>query len=640
MSRDPGPGRRGQGSARWALDPGLRALVGSAAVIAALCAFFPARAQQQGQRTFRTGTNLVTVDVTVLDRDGVPVRGLEAGDFTVELNGEVRPVRVADYVEFERLDAPLVIAPNRPIAPPANATQEPRVTVLLLDDLSFEPPDAKSIMSSAARFLASLRPNDLVGFATTTGEAPPINPSRDHAPVVAALARSVGRVGDRDAGQTCPDSLEEFVCPCRAAMYDHIARGQLENYESIALSLGPAPVGRTLVILTRGIAPSVVCGVPGTEFAGYDERPRDLSYLQPFAQAVARAGVSTYILAPEPDAMSPRMSDDWFMSAMLAADVAGARFESVIGQADRIFTRIRTAMSAYYRLGVELPPDNPDARVSVSVSVGRDDVRVDARRSAMVPEGVRADMTMDEALQAAAVRGEYWRDVPVTLAVATRQGDAAGQLQLGLHLTVPREVPGPLQAVIAVVDDSGGVVWTGRAGFSVPQNPDADYERATTVSVPPGAYRVRAAVGDAGERLGVADRAVTAALHDVGGFRVSDIFTSWAGATDRFRFTLDRLPAEAELLHAEIEVYPADPAAGVPPLLVTWTLAPAHGGEALVTRESDVAPEDGVLKAITELPVDDLPPGLYTLRARLSRDGSDLGTITAVFTRAGGRPID
>jgi len=293
-------------------------------------------------------------------------------------------------------------------------------------------------------------------------------------------------------------------------------------------------------------------------------------------------------------------------------------------------------MSAYYRLGVELPPDNPDARVRVSVTVDRDDVRVESRRSAMVPEGVRAAMTMDEALQAAAVRGEYWRDVPIEVAVAARQSATAGQLQLGLHLAVPRNVPGPLSSVIAVIDESGAVVWSGRAELPAPAEDDEDYARSTTVDVAPGAYRVRVAVADAAERLGVADRAVTAALHDVGGFRVSDIFTSWAGATDRFRFTLDRLPAEAELLHAEIEFYPT-PTASASDVLVHWTLVSGEAARPWVERESDVFPESGVLKAIAELPVDDLPAGLYTLRARLSRDGSDLGTITAVFTRAGGQ---
>lgn len=588
--------------------------------------------QQQDPRTFRAGTNLVTVDVTVLDREGVPVRGLDAGDFTVELNGQARLVRVVDYVEFERLDAPLEIAPGREIAPPTGATQEPRVTVLLLDDLSFDTQDAKGIMSSASRFMASLRPNDLVGFATTTGEGPLVNPSRDHAPVLDALSRSIGRLGI-DLDFTCPASLEEFQCSCIASFYDLVARTQLENFESVALSLGAAPVGRTLVILTKGIAPTLICGVPATGWEGGLVRERDVSSIQPFAQAVARAGVATYIVTVEPDpAFDPVVTEPWFNSARLVADVSGATFERVIGQADRVFTRIRTAMSAYYRLGVELPPDALDARVTVSVAVDRDDVRVESRRSAMVPDGVRPDMTIDEALQAAAVRGEYWRDVPVEIAVAARQSATAGQLQLGLHLTVPSDVAGPLTSVIAVIDDAGAVAWTGRAELPMPDEEGEDYVRSTTVDVPPGRYRVRVAVADAGERLGVADRAVTAALHDMGGLAVSDIFTSWAGSTDRYRFTLDRLPAEAELLHAEIEFYAATEAAASD-VLVHWILASGDATEPWVERESDVFPENGTLKAITELPVDDLPPGLYTLRARVTRDNAELGTITAAFTR-------
>jgi VWFA-related protein len=610
----------------------LRLLLPAAVTLLAAGAALPGQDPAQGQRTFRAGIDLVTVDVTVLDRNGVPVRGLDLDDFAVQLDGEARAVRVMDYVEFERIDAPIEIAPNRETGPPANATQEPRVAVLVLDDLSFEPQDAKGILLSATRFLASLRPNDLVGFATTTGEAPPINPSRDHEPVRLALERTVGRVGDRDPEAACPEVLEEGRCSCLASMYDLVARGQLENFESIALSLGAAPVGRTLVILTRGVAPTLVCGVPGTGNEGGALLERDLKDIQPFAQAVARAGVAAYILAPEPDGMTPALSDKWFSGAMLAADVAGARFERVIGQADRSFTRIRTAMSAYYRLGVEVPADRADSRVTVSVEVARDGVTVAARRSAMVPDEARAEMTIDEALRLAATRGEYWRDVPVTVAVAARQEAGVDGLQLGVHLTVPRDVPGPVQVVMAVVDEAGAVVWTGQGDMDVPAGSDEDYTRSTTVAVPEGTYRVRAAVADAAERLGMAERTVAARLHAFGAVRVSDIFSSWAGATDTYRFTLDRLPAEAELLHAEIEVYPADPAT-LAPLVVTWTLAPADGGEPFVERESDVEAEDGVLKAITELPIFDLEPGLYTLRATLSSAGTPLGTITSAFAR-------
>ena len=42
----------------------------------------PLGAEQQTP-VFRTGANIVTLDATVVDKDGKPVRGLKADDFVV-----------------------------------------------------------------------------------------------------------------------------------------------------------------------------------------------------------------------------------------------------------------------------------------------------------------------------------------------------------------------------------------------------------------------------------------------------------------------------------------------------------------------------------------------------------------------------
>ena len=48
--------------------------------------------QEQRPPTFRSGTNLVRVDVTVMDKDGRPVRTLTAEDFELRENGEVQAI--------------------------------------------------------------------------------------------------------------------------------------------------------------------------------------------------------------------------------------------------------------------------------------------------------------------------------------------------------------------------------------------------------------------------------------------------------------------------------------------------------------------------------------------------------------------
>jgi VWFA-related protein len=63
------------------------------------------RGQQAGDQepqrppTFRTGTNLVRVDVSVLDKDGRPVRNLAAEDFELRENGEMQSISSFKLVE-------------------------------------------------------------------------------------------------------------------------------------------------------------------------------------------------------------------------------------------------------------------------------------------------------------------------------------------------------------------------------------------------------------------------------------------------------------------------------------------------------------------------------------------------------------
>src|SRR5262245_57145581 len=63
-------------------------------------------AQQTPPPSFRTGVQLVRIDVTVLDDKRQPVRGLRAADFTVLEEGQPRPIRA-----FQAVDR--AVAPGR-----------------------------------------------------------------------------------------------------------------------------------------------------------------------------------------------------------------------------------------------------------------------------------------------------------------------------------------------------------------------------------------------------------------------------------------------------------------------------------------------------------------------------------------------
>ena len=59
----------------------------------------PARTPHAAQ-TFRSGVDLIEVDVRVLDRDRRPIIGLQAADFSVTVDGESRAVVQAQFVSL------------------------------------------------------------------------------------------------------------------------------------------------------------------------------------------------------------------------------------------------------------------------------------------------------------------------------------------------------------------------------------------------------------------------------------------------------------------------------------------------------------------------------------------------------------
>jgi VWFA-related protein len=92
----------------------------------------------QGQPTFRSGVDLVQVDLVVVDKDGNPVRGLKPSDFTVRDRGKLQTIATFQEITHDHAtDASMPVLPTtgtRDVASNQSA-QADRLVVMVVDDL-------------------------------------------------------------------------------------------------------------------------------------------------------------------------------------------------------------------------------------------------------------------------------------------------------------------------------------------------------------------------------------------------------------------------------------------------------------------------------------------------------------------------
>jgi VWFA-related protein len=635
---------------------------------------------QQPSQVFRSGVDLVTLDVTVVDRDGNAVKGLSPEDFVVSLNGEHRAVRVLDYLEFGGL-SDLASEPSAQVSNQISGAVQRRggrVILLVVDDLSAKPAQMTALRTAAQHMLETLDLGDLVGLATTSGLGPVISPTRERSAVKAALEsrQIVGRYDENTAPFyiSVPEAIEInqvggqvfaheatdlannattfarvvnrecslFLAPgeraddtCSAKVKSaavhlaeniiHRASSQLASYEHFIEALRPAPVPRIMIALSAGLA------------AGADRG--DFSELDPVARAAAKAGVQFYALTEAPDmvdaaeinqdrAAARRAEGDYLTSGVqTVAEAAGGEAFRVVGQADRFFHRIVAESSAMYQLGVEMPTTAPAGEfLNAKVSVRRPGVTVRTNAHALTPSAPTGSISVDEALQSRLAQGGAAFGVAITCATARRRADTGAAIQLGVTVRVPASTPPPLVLRFALVDDAGAIAQAGRQEIAQALAGD-DYWLTFAMPIDAGRYRLRVAVADHEGRVGAVEEMVGAELDQLGRFRASDLLTMWTVADGVPHFlALDMLPKTATNLRVSLELYPPTDL----PASVTVRLAIVPEGASDPIMQHDLVPSnhEGRLSVTGDVPVSSLPAGAYTLRATVLDGGTEVGSIS------------
>ena len=332
-------------------------------------------------QTFRTGVDIVQVDVSVLDRDRRPVRGLAASDFTVLEDGQERPVVAFSAVD---LSAPADTTPSwmRDVSPDVVSNIAPlegRLVVILMDR-TIRPqmqPLGRQIAEAAVN---ALGPGDLAAVIYS-GPGVPQNFTADRGLLLAAIKRPFITLRDRDMG----NPGECFCGSCSLDAITHVAEA-LRDVPQRRKSL--LFIGDFVGILDWGYDVRVECETTAKE--GRDKLTRaaqaanlTLHAFDPRGLEVGRLDAS--MRSPNPLASNAALSaglKSRLDALRVLTDVTDGRAVLNTNAPGDQMPSVMQETSSYYVLGFRAADATSAGRAhKIEVKVNRRGVRVQSRRS-------------------------------------------------------------------------------------------------------------------------------------------------------------------------------------------------------------------------------------------------------------------
>jgi VWFA-related protein len=452
------------------------------------------RQTPQRPPVFRAGVDLTHLDVTVLDRQRRPVRGLTAADFTILEDGVPQPIVAFDEVVVEAPPLPPV-AWMRDIAPDVtdNSLDNSRLFVIVIDDaqVGASPGDWKNVKDIARQVIDRLGPSDYTAVLYTALTRNVQDFTTDRAKLLERIDTiAPGVASDPDAHSIATlQAVSEYLTsvPYRRKALIWISPGPNISFASAA----PFLAGPTVSVAGREAALSQV-----------DRAVRMLRDAQ-------RANVAIYGIDPGGLAAGGGggNAQDFLH---IAASHTGAR--AVVNTND--FTpgidRIFVENSAYYLLGFRPAPHRPGTFHRLEVKVNREDVEVHTRNGYFTAEpparGARSPSPLGEAIAGVLPNPDLPMQVTIAPFAIPGQSKAMVTVALGVRQPIAARPNGErtvestelqTSAFTPDGDAKGTQRHTARVTIRPGAGGDAEYEALSRIDLNPGRYRLRLAAHSA-----------------------------------------------------------------------------------------------------------------------------------------------
>ena len=628
--------------------------------------------------TFRTGIDLVAVDVAVVDRRGRPIEDLHAAEFSVKIDGEVRRVVSAELVKVDVEAAKKQVADKSESFYTSNLTPpQGRQIVIAVDQVNIRPGSLRPVLDAAGRFLDMLSPLDQVAFVAYPEPGPRVNFTNDKLRLKRAMQGLVGqqpraRPGTYNIGVSEAINIEErrdqivlaavVMRECRSNDQRQLAqcerdivsesaqiarnsredadislRGLQQLLEQLAYVDGP----KSLILISEGLATS---------------ETNDMRHLVRLAGAARtainvmsvdlRRGDVTVAEQPPTEAEDRRI----LMQGLEGiASMSRGSLYHIAGTGEPIFERLASEISAYYLLGVEQKPsDSIGDRHRIDVEVRRNDVTIRSRQAFVLSPSRTVKRSAAENLRDALGSPFAMSGLPLRVTTFAQQDPGSDKVRIIVAAQVGESgaKPGNFTIGYLVIDDQNRVAAS--FGDQVALTPGAGSPNeplkfVSGVLVEPGIYSLRLGVVDAEGRRGSVIRDVSAWKMAGESFALGDLIVGGMPAQGAQGLTVQVEPyVLTEGVAAYLEMYSttdqtwngttvtfevADDPDSAPLASLPVTLIPG--------RQPTWRVASGIINAKA------LPPGRYVARAKIVRDGKAVGVLSRpfVFEHEGGPAV-
>lgn len=614
-------------------------------------------AQQPQTPVFRAGVDVLTIQASVLDRNGKPIIDLTPGDFTVTLDGKPRHVRDARFYGDGGTE---VVAGAESIVPGpvTNSREDGHIVVFVVDRDSIAPGNEKVVHQAALTVIDGLGPADAIGVMSLPGDRTTLTRN----PLLAKMALSrltgarpripqsreynitwdealgyehrdpltIAKVVERECPDVRqPDDTLRNPCPPELEAYarEFLLTGRFRT-QSVLLNL--SSLAKQLSLM-RG--PKQIVFLSGGFPFGQDLLP----LYNRFATEAAEAQIAFYavhldgagadLTIGKQQQATPYGGPDFSGGMGTAATMTGGAFFSAGGSAAGLFDRVRTEMNNFYELAVEMEGSDVAATsLEIEVKVSRPGASIRNRRRVLPPARLAANTSADP-LSDLIKQPIDIGQVPIALSAYTMRGDDVSTLRTIVGIEAGSIVDdGPAEWAFAVYNE-GNLIATGRQKLEGGTGP---WIAALSAKLLPGHYQLRAAVRDHAGRAGVVERALDVGLRGDAKVQFSDLLVGVADTDGRLQ-PASQIPKGAAI-SALFEVISAD-AATLERIRTTIEIIP--GGSATAAKRFVMAARSGTSAAILNnqatIATTDLKLGRYTAIATPMIDDQPLGKVSRIF---------